>query len=208
MSQSAGDVDQYGRMMTFTPAARRVPQPEPPAQSAPADDAGVALRLAAGDRAALDETYRRHRDRVFTTVYRLVADAGTAADLTHDAFLRAFERSAQYRGEAQLGTWICRIAANLALKHLRRERWMLRFGAERLWRAVPAEPTPAVAIDLDRALLRLPASLRAALVLVALEGYSHADAAAALGISEAACRQRVHRARGVLAAELRPGGEE
>lgn len=206
MSQTAGAVDQNARMTTFTPTARRVPQPEPP--HAPLfDDAGVALRLAAGDRSALDETYRRHRDRVFTCVYRLVADAGTAADLTHDAFLRAFERSSQYRGEAGLGTWICRIATNLALRHLRRERWMLRFGADRVWRAVPAEPTPAAAIDLDRALLRLPSSLRAALVLVALEGYSHADAAAALGISEAACRQRVHRARGALAAELGPGEE-
>lgn len=192
--------------MILTP--RSVPQPEPPSHAPHSGDAEMARRLVAGDRAALDEVYRRHRDRVFTGVYRLVADAGTAADLTHDAFLRAFERSAQYRGEAGLGTWISRIATNLALRHLRRDRWLLRFAAERVWRAQPAEPTPAAAIDLDRALLRLSASLRAPLVLVALQGYSHAEAAAALGISEAACRQRVHRARGALAADLRPGEQE
>ncbi|HEX2079944.1 MAG TPA: RNA polymerase sigma factor [Longimicrobium sp.] len=185
-----------------------MPQPSTPPEAAPSADAEIARRMAAGDRAALEEAYRRHRDRVFSTAYRLMADAGSAADLTHDAFVRAFERAAQYRGEAALGTWISRIALNLGLRQLRRERWLLRFAAERAWRAVPAEPAPAAAIDLDRALLRLPAALRTALVLVTLEGYPHAEAAAALGISEAACRQRVHRARAALAAELRPEEEE
>lgn len=162
-------------------------------------DLALAERMAAGDRAAFAEVYTAHRDAVFTAAYRLVGHA--AADVTHDAFVQAFERAATYRGEAPLGGWIRRIAINLALKRLRRDRWLSRWtdrwAAPRL-----ARPTTADAIDLDRAIMALPATLRTPFVLHVVEGYPHAEIAERLGIGEAACRQRVHRARARLARAL------
>jgi RNA polymerase sigma-70 factor (ECF subfamily) len=152
------------------------------------------------DRAALAEVYDEHKDMIFTAVYRLVGDVA-AADVTHDAFLLAFERAASFRGDALLGAWIRRIAVNLALRSLRQERWLDRFRGR--WISAPLTgPSPTEAIDLDRAIARLPESLRAPFVLHAIEGYSHAEISSLLSVSEAACRQRLHRARARLASVL------
>ena len=163
--------------------------------------------------AALGDAYRSHRDRIFTSVYRLVGSAATAADLTHDAFLRALEQIPRFRGEAALGTWIGRIAVNLALRHLHRERRMLvadPVALAALERPTLAAPSLAEALDLDRAIAALPDALRLVFVLHAVEGYTYAEVAAMLDTTEAACRQRLHRARVHLAAALsepRVGGE-
>lgn len=178
----------------MTTTAEEKPKPMPPSL-----DRELAQRMADGDRTALAEVYGTHSDQVFTAVRRLVEDA--APDLTHDAFIQAFERAASYRGEGPLGAWIRRIAINLALKRIRRDRWLSR------WRHSSTEsrmarPTTADAIDLDRAISALPATLRTAFVLHVIEGYSHGEIARQLGIKEAACRKRVHRARVRLTEEL------
>ncbi|MBA4159270.1 MAG: sigma-70 family RNA polymerase sigma factor [Gemmatimonadetes bacterium] len=165
-----------------------------------ARDIEVATRIAAGDYVALAELYERHKDAIFTVAYRLL-DREAAADVVQDVFLLVSERAGSFRGDAPLGAWIRRIAVNLALRQLRRERWLLRFRI----RWIPPKPVgPALteAIDLDRAIAQLPESLRAPFVLHVIEGYSHAETSELLGTSEAACRQRVHRARARLASVL------
>lgn len=164
-------------------------------------DVELARRMAAGERTALAEAYDAHRDQVFTAAHRLV-DRSAAADVVQDAFLLAFERAASYRGDAPLGAWIRRIAINVALGELRRARWLDRFRSRPAEPPQPARPVSAEAIDLDRAIAALPETLRTVFVLHAVEGYSHEEIAGMLGIGEAACRQRLHRARTRLAARL------
>jgi RNA polymerase sigma-70 factor, ECF subfamily len=166
-------------------------------------DAELSERMASGDMGALGEAYREHRDRIYTLVLRLVGDQAAAADITHDAFLRAYDRASQFRGRASLGTWICRIATNLGLRYLRRERWRLlplTRSAEPF--ALPRGPVLIEVLDLDRAIAALPEKLRVVFVLHAVEGHSHAEIAQLLRISEASCRQRLHRARVQLASDL------
>ena len=165
-------------------------------------DAETARGIADGDRGALASAYEAHHARVFGTLYRLLGDPAAAADLTHDAFLRAWESAPRFRGEAGLGTWITRIGINLALKQLRRERWMAAFRQRELAEPAVARPVSLDALELDRAIRALPDTLRSVFVLHAVEGYPHPEVAALLAISEAACRQRLHRARMLLAATL------
>ena len=164
------------------------------------DERELVARLRRGQREAQGEAYLRYRDRVFSVVYRIVGRRAVAAELTHDAFLRAFERAAEFRGDCAFGTWVTRIATNLALGHLRRERW-LRFALPEDV-PEPVRPVSSAALDLDRAILALPDALRTVFVLHAVEGHSYAEVAVLLDISEAACRQRLHRARARLAAAL------
>lgn len=169
----------------------------------------MADRVGRDTQRALGDAYRSHRDRIYTSVYRIVGSTAAAADLTHDAFLRALEQLPNFRGDAALGTWISRIAVNLAIRHLRRERRMVVADAatlaalERPTLAAPALPE---ALDLDHAITALPDALRLVFVLRAVEGYSYAEIAVMLDIDEATCRQRLHRARVQLAAALSEAG--
>lgn len=181
----------------------RRPVATPVAQSAPHSGEGPHVPIESPAAA-----YLRHRDRVFTVIYRLVGDPSDAADLTHDAFVRAFEHAASFRGgESAVGTWLLRIAINVALAHRRRVRWFARFTHQppSLPTSAPTVvgPVSSEALDLDRAIRGLPSALRTAFVLHTVEGYPYAEIASVLGTSEAPCRQRIHRARTQLAAALR-----
>lgn len=163
-------------------------------------DMSLARRMAAGDRSALGEAYAEWSGRVHTVVSRI---AGCdAEDVTHDAFMQAFQRAADYRGDGPLHAWIERIGVRLALRSLRRQRLLDRFAA-RFHTPVPAAPAPAEAVELDRRIRALPESLRTVFVLHAVEGYPHDEVARLVGITEAASRQRLRRARALLAAAFK-----
>lgn len=166
-------------------------------------DRELVARMAEGDRAALDELYRAHADVVFTCVARITQDAD-ADDLTHDAFLRAFERAAQYSGAGPVGAWLRRIGVNLALKRMRDRKRRLGLLRRRSYPpTLMARPAPAEAVDLERSIARLSNDLRVVFLLVAIEGRTHAQVASDLGITEAASRKRYQRARVQLATRLR-----
>lgn len=167
------------------------------------DASVLAVRMAQGDLRALDEAYRRHADEVYSAVVRITGSAD-AGDVTHDAFLRAFERAHQFHGTGELGGWIRTIAVNLALQQVRTRKRHLGLLARR-WRKEPvlAHPAAAEAIELERAIADLPDTLRLAFLLIAVEGRTHEDVAAHLNISVSASRKRYQRAREALGAKLR-----
>jgi RNA polymerase sigma-70 factor (ECF subfamily) len=141
-----------------------------------------------------------------------------APDVLQDAFLLVFRALPSFRGAANVGTWIYRIATNAALMHRRTrvrrpteslEAYLPTFDAHGVHERTPAELSLAARAEelLDRqmlaakareALARLPDLYRAAFVLRDLEDLSTADVAETLGIDPAAVRQRVHRARLML----------
>jgi RNA polymerase sigma-70 factor (ECF subfamily) len=110
---------------------------------------------------------------------------------------------AGFEQRSRFSTWLHRIAVHTVLarrKGLRNEYEV----------AEPASGLPDVAdpggggppIDLERAIARLPEGARHVLVLVGIYGFSHAEAADALGVAEGTCKAQLHRARGLLAAAL------
>ncbi len=82
-------------------------------------DAGLVAEFLAGDRTAFDALVRRHQPAVQRLVLRYVKRDADAQDITQMAFVRAFEKLSEFRGEAAFRTWLFRIAINLALNHIR-----------------------------------------------------------------------------------------
>ena len=165
------------------------------------DDEDTSLALAraqAGDAGAFARLYRDHHRRIYALCLRLSADRSTAEELTQDTFVKAWQRLDGFRGDARFSTWLHRIAVNTAISHRRRHAWLsLRPDSDD---AAPTdvEPPPGLVRDLDRAIARLPPRARHVFVLIDVEGYSHAEAAAALGMAVGTSKAHLHRARELL----------
>ena len=149
-------------------------------------DVELAALAAAGSRRAFGELVRRHGAGVRALLRRMGADPSAADDLAQDAFLAAFERIAEFRGEGTLAGWVKRIAARLYIR-----RWRRR---GRLDEAVELDDSHAEAgadvfagegqaarrIDLDDAMKALTEPERLCVSLCYGAGLSHAEAAQAL----------------------------
>lgn len=154
-------------------------------------------RAKAGDRDAMGELYEAHARRVYTVVRRLVGDEHLAEDLSHEAWVRAFEKLHLFRGESAFGTWIYRLATNVALNRLRRssKRDTVEAAAN-LPRVVKAPDDLVVNRRvLSAALDRLPPGYRRVLVLHDIEGWTHEEIAESLNCSAGTSKSQLHKAR-------------
>ena len=168
------------------------------------DDADVAL-AARGDRQAFERLYRRHVNRVFSLCTRMVGDRARAEELTQDAFVRAWEKLDQFRGESAFGTWLHRLAVNVVLND--RQTESRRRGRQddsvedvdtMAHDTVRAEVPPGLSIDLERAIAGLPPGARKVFVLHDVEGYTHDEIGEMLGVTAGGCKAQLHRARLLL----------
>jgi RNA polymerase sigma factor (sigma-70 family) len=173
-------------------------------------DEGLVAACATGDRAARALLFERHVDAVHRFIGRMrSSDADCVDDLVQGTFVAAFDSAQRYRG-AQVKSWLYGIAANLVRGYVRREirrKHALSVVAElshvEHGRGHPGDA--AMVARLPDAIAALPHDLRAALVLIDLEGERGIDAAAALGVPEGTLWRRVFNARRALRAAL--GGE-
>jgi RNA polymerase sigma-70 factor (ECF subfamily) len=163
----------------------RVPESE--------DDHELVERAAAGDLDAFAELVRRYERRVASVLYRLLDDRRDIEEATQDVFVQAWRNLRRFRGDAQLFTWLYRIAVNEALMRRRRKRPEVQELDERL--AAAPDPEPGLQDLLLQELAALPFEYRAAVVLRDVEGLTNAEVAEALGISVAAAKSRIHRGR-------------
>ncbi|MFC5741666.1 RNA polymerase sigma factor SigJ [Dyella tabacisoli] len=147
--------------------------------------------------------FQQHRPRLFGLAYRMLGTPNDAEDVLHDAWLRWHQQDTDALDDAE--AWLVTVTTRLALDRLRRAK------TERQHYTGPWLPEPLIADDeqpeseLERSeslnlsflllLERLSADERAAFLLRDVFDYSHAEAAAMLGITEDACRQRAHRAK-------------
>jgi RNA polymerase sigma factor (sigma-70 family) len=179
------------------------------ARGARAARAEPPVRSIGTDPAAFTEFYRAHSGEVTRFVTRRVADPQLAADLTADVFLAVIEAAAGYRGSfGGPRTWLFGIARNVIAAEFRRSARQRR--AEDLIagrRLLDADDVDRLVAKIDafrdvralhQELQALPEGERAVLELVAVDGLSVAEAAAALGIRPVAARVRLHRARQAL----------
>lgn len=157
-----------------------------------------------GDRQAFDELVRRTYVDTYTLAVRLTANEEDARDVVQEAYLRAWKGIKRFRGDAQFSTWLYRITTNAAYtlvqKRRRRRTEPLETVDEPVEAAVGAQPEAAAESallleQLSAAVAELPPKLRAIVVLKDVYGLSHEDIAEELGISIAAAKVRLHRAR-------------
>lgn len=158
---------------------------------------------------------REHADDLYRFARHLVRDPALAEDLVQDTLLRAWERRAQYRGDASLRTWLHRILHNLAVDRMRRDRHEVVVDTvEERWRDDAYTVDAAAVIeraelrdDLQDGLLRVPELLRTVVVLHDVEGWTVREIAETLEIGLAAAKQRLRRGRMALVTALADGAE-
>jgi RNA polymerase sigma factor (sigma-70 family) len=170
----------------------------------------LVARLKARDGDAFDQVYAAYSGRLFNFLARLTRRHEIAEDLAEELWLRVVANASRLRDDTQLAPWLFTIARNLYASYCRSRT--IPFDAlddGGAWPMASPDPSPfeaAAATQLQRrvevALATLPGRYREALLLVALEGLTPAEAAVVCGISAEAMRQRLSRARALLARKL------
>jgi RNA polymerase sigma-70 factor, ECF subfamily len=163
-------------------------------------------RVLAGDASAERALYDAHVDRVFRLVYRMAGDLDRAQDYTQETFIRAFDRLANFRGEAALSTWLGSIAISVTLNGLRKvrrrnEREVSLDDGVPVGR-VPRDAEPDLKVRLSQAIEDLPDGYRAVFVMHDVEGYTHEEIATSLGVHPGTSKAQLFRARARLRAAL------
>lgn len=168
------------------------------------DERSLIARAATGDRGAARVLYDTHVLQVHRLAYRLCGDSDLAADLAQDVFVQVFRRLGTFRGESSFTTWLHRVAVTTSLnsmrkvKRLRERETDLDEAREFAVDGGDADVDPDVRDALAAAIDALPESLRVALVMHAIEGYTHPEIGALLGIAEGTSKKRVFDARARL----------
>lgn len=179
-------------------------------------DIEMARRIAGGDSDAFEVLMRRHNQAMYRTARSILHDDAEAEDAVQDAYLLAYRRIDQFRGDARLSTWLIRIVVNEAIarsrKTSRREN-VIRLDNDAEWRNANTDsPMPTSTTEspersamrkqarrlLETKIDQLPAPFRTVFVLRALEEMSVEEVAACLDIPLATVRTRFFRARGLL----------
>lgn len=169
-------------------------------------EATLIARVRAGDAAAERALYDAHVERVWRMAFRMLGDADHAADCVQDTFVKAFARLADFRGESALGTWIGAIAISVALNRLR----ALKRDAARHRPLEDAgdvgtthrEADPDLKRRLAEAIEALPEHHRSVFVLHDVEGYTHEEIGAMLGVATGTSKAQLFRARAKLRSKL------
>lgn len=153
----------------------------------------LAALSATGDRAAFGELVRRHGSAVRGLLRRMGAEPSLADDLAQDAFLAAFERIVEFRGEGTFVAWVRKIAARLYVRRWRKEKRLEGLDEARDEEASGGEHSAASKIDLDGALKTLSATERMCISLCYGAGLSHAEAAEVLNAPLGTVKSHVKR---------------
>jgi RNA polymerase sigma-70 factor (ECF subfamily) len=176
----------------------------------PPDDRAIAVRVAAGDRAAFDMLMRRNNRRLYRLARATLRNDGEAEEALQEAYLAAYRGIGRFRGDSTLATWLSRMVLNECLGRLRK--------SARRQNVIPivtsvemdgvhadehARPEKVLARAELRALIErkvdeLPADFRLVFVLRSVEDLSVEETADSLGIEQATVRSRHFRARSLL----------
>lgn len=169
-------------------------------------DSELVAQSLRGDTAAFSALVLRHRRMVIGVAYRVCGDAALAEDIAQETFIRVWDKLPTYRPQGNLRGWLCRIAANLTIDTLRREKPTADI--EQLPLEAPGERPEAAAVRGERAaavraaIMRLPLHTRVALVLREYEGLSYKEIADNLQIPMGTVKSRLNDARRRLKDEL------
>lgn len=170
-------------------------------------DVELAALAAAGGRQAFGELVRRHGSAVRGLLRRMGAEPATADDVAQDAFIQAFERCAEFRGEGTFAAWVKRIAARLYLKRRRKDAKIVLEAETPEPEQVRDYADAAGRIDLDEAMKTLSRAERLCVSLCYGAGLSHAEVAETTNTPLGTVKSHVKRGLDKLRARLAPEGD-
>ncbi|MEJ5252963.1 MAG: sigma-70 family RNA polymerase sigma factor [Chthonomonadetes bacterium] len=174
-----------------------------------------------GDSRAFDRLVHRYQAQVYRAMTRACANPDLAADVLQEAMIRAFRALPRFRGDASFATWLYRIARNLCV---RKQQQMMAYPTVSLDQPMgegedasaligqmidfSAENPQQVVLDeelrqkVKEAVDKLPPNLREVLILRDMEDLSNQETAERTGLTVAAVKARLHRARALLRQQL------
>ncbi len=180
------------------------------------DDDALIERIRTGETALYDTLMRRHHQRLYRVARVMLRNPEEAADVVQEAYVRAYTYLDQFAGAAKFSTWLTKIAVHEALARLRKRSRMAGAvpargtekagGMESLESSIPNPEVQAFEKQtlelLEAAVDAMPDNLRSVFVMREMEEMSTAETAECLGLSEAAVKIRLHRARKLLRRDL------
>ncbi len=191
---------------------------ETPVRSEASEDAILVQRVQGGDVAAFDRLVVKYRERLFSIVYNLTSNREDAADLTQEAFIKAFSSIGRFKGKSSFFTWLYRIAVNTTLSQLKKNRLRRFFSLENINdEASSSEIVEALSVKtrtekgalvrelqerLNEALQKLSPKHRTVVVLFEIEGLSHQEISEIMNCSVGTVRSRLHYAKQQLQSYL------
>ncbi len=174
------------------------------------DEQSWVERAQQADTAAFEALYRMHVDKVYGLCLRMTGNVAEAEDCTQEAFIQAWNKLSKFRGDSAFSTWIHRIAVNTVLGRIRKSQRE----KDRIQAVTDISPVPETVgdsgnfEDLQQAVDDLPTGARHVFVLHAVYGYSHDETGDMLGIATGTSKAQLHRAKRLLAQQLRQNGYE
>jgi RNA polymerase sigma-70 factor (ECF subfamily) len=168
-------------------------------------------RFRAGDHSAVRDLYSTYGAAVYTVAMSILRSRELAADATQQTFVKAWRNASTFDPDREFGPWIYAIARNTSLDLLRaesRRESLSASGDVDLVALSPGIETAWEAFEVRLAIDRLPEEERSVVKLTHLEGHTHSQAAAKLGIAVGTVKSRSHRAHQRLAVLLRHVVEE
>jgi RNA polymerase sigma-70 factor (ECF subfamily) len=176
------------------------------ADRAPLPDDDLLLRCQRRDDDAVRELTRRYNQRLFRIARGILRDDAAAEDVVQETYIRVFTHLEQFRGDSSVGTWLVRIAINLALGRLRSRRPSVDIASVT---PVSSDPDPESLMAhhelrtlIERAIDTLPDAFRLVFVARVVEGLSIEETAELLHLRPETVKTRVHRARRALRRSL------
>ncbi len=184
-------------------------------------DMVIVSQVQAGDVAAFDRLIEKYRERVYGIVYHMTSNREDAADLTQEAFIKAFQSIHRFGGQSSFFTWLYRIAVYSTLSHLRKMKLRSFFSLERVDSEEPVSKEIIAALTdktgadrdtyvrelqekLNDAMHKLSIKHRTVVTLFEIDGLSHQEIADVMKCSVGTVRSRLHYAKQLLQSELQP----
>ena len=174
-------------------------------------DALIVERVKQGDIAAFDILTKKYRERLYCVVYNIVSNREDAMDIVQDAFIKSFSSIHSFKGKSAFYTWLYRIAVNMAVSFIKKNRLKRFFSFDNINEEVAhSEIVEKIAVvkegqqsallnelkeKLNEALANLSIEHRTVVILHEMEGLSHAEIAEITKTCEATVRSRLHYAK-------------
>jgi RNA polymerase sigma-70 factor (ECF subfamily) len=180
----------------------------------------LVARVQAGEVERFDQLVGKYRERIWAVIYHMTSNREDAADLTQDAFIKAFQSINRFQGQSSFFTWLYRIAVNGTLNHLQKNKLRRFFSLEKIRDDEPvanlldqlADPGDAsdrraclseLQQKLNEAMQKLSTKHRTVVTLFEIDGLSHEEIAESTGTSVGTVRSRLHYAKQLMQSDLK-----
>ncbi|MFC1608014.1 RNA polymerase sigma factor [Candidatus Latescibacterota bacterium] len=166
-------------------------------------------RCRSGEQTAYHELYEVHKNRIYSTCYRILGNEQDAEDATQETFIRVFRSIENFRGDSSFTTWLYRIAVNTGVEVTRKRK------RHHYHDSIDDPDTPETVIPgkrdhvdsriiMEAEIAKLPDGCRIVFVLHTVEGFKHREIAEMLDINEGTSKSQLSLAKERLREQLLP----